>query len=168
MMSFPLLAGKSAHVPGHLSRGSHSEWDNRVATLVAPSLWMGKWQPQTHTVTLSPRYVDVPHIKSTRVCFIQICIEKYLSCHVIPLTDLVTGGIWEEKKHKQTVYSRMLYWWWLSGVAALTCLSTLLHCLTKSCVVVPACICLWQCLAWQFCISHHVVWHGQTMWASTI
>ena len=54
MMSCPLLAGKSAHAPGHLSGGSHSEQDTKVATLVAPSLQRGKWWPQAHTMTLSP------------------------------------------------------------------------------------------------------------------
>ena len=37
-MSYFLLAGKSVHVPGHLSRDSLSEWDTEVAALVAPPI----------------------------------------------------------------------------------------------------------------------------------
>ena len=37
-------------VPGHLSRGSCSEWDAGVAALVAPSLQRGKWWPKAHSV----------------------------------------------------------------------------------------------------------------------
>ena len=52
MMSCPLLAGMSAHAPGQLGGGSHSEQDARAATLVAPSSQSGKWWPQVHTMTL--------------------------------------------------------------------------------------------------------------------
>ena len=36
MMSCPLLVGKSAHAPGHLNRGSYSEWNTEADTLIAP------------------------------------------------------------------------------------------------------------------------------------
>ena len=42
MTSCPPLAGKSVHAPGHLSGGSHSEWDAGVAALVKPLLQGGK------------------------------------------------------------------------------------------------------------------------------
>ena len=35
-MSYLLLAGKFAHVPGYLSGGSCPEWDAEVATLGTP------------------------------------------------------------------------------------------------------------------------------------
>ena len=54
MMSCPVLMGKSVHAPGHLIRGSCSEWDARVATLVTPSLQREKWQTEANTVTLCP------------------------------------------------------------------------------------------------------------------
>ena len=38
MMSYLLLAGKSAHAPCHLSGGSHSEQDAEAATLVTPPI----------------------------------------------------------------------------------------------------------------------------------
>ena len=38
MMSCSLLAGNSAHAPGHLSRGSCSEWNPKAAALVTPLL----------------------------------------------------------------------------------------------------------------------------------
>ena len=37
MMSYLLLVGKSAHVPGHLSVGSHSELNTKVKALIVPS-----------------------------------------------------------------------------------------------------------------------------------
>ena len=43
MMSCPLLAGKSVHAPGHLSRDSYSEWDARAAALVTALLQKRKW-----------------------------------------------------------------------------------------------------------------------------
>ena len=38
IISCLLLVGKSAHVPGHPSGGSHSEWDARAAAQVATLL----------------------------------------------------------------------------------------------------------------------------------
>ena len=44
MMSCLHLVGKSAHVPGHLSIGSHSEWNTRANALIGLLLERGKWQ----------------------------------------------------------------------------------------------------------------------------
>ena len=73
------FGGKSVHAPGHLSRGSCSEWDAKVAALVAPSLWRGKWWPQEHTVTLSPWVLWCALMSSQPGCiFIRTCIENYI------------------------------------------------------------------------------------------
>ena len=47
-----LLAGKLAHACGHLSEGSHSEWNAKVDALIALSSQRGKCQPQVHAMTL--------------------------------------------------------------------------------------------------------------------
>ena len=60
MMSYLLLVGKSVHAPGHLSISSCSEWNTRANALISPQLEREKWQSQAYTVTLSPRYFDVP------------------------------------------------------------------------------------------------------------
>ena len=36
MMSYLLLVGKSVHAPGHLSGGSHSEWNAEANGLIGP------------------------------------------------------------------------------------------------------------------------------------
>ena len=48
------------HAPGHLSVGSHSEWNTGANTLIGPQLKGGKWLPQAHAVTLSSRYFNGP------------------------------------------------------------------------------------------------------------
>ena len=74
MMSCPLLVGKSAHLPGHLSGGSCSELNAKVDALITPSSWRGKWQLQVHTMTHSPRYFDVPPCQANQGMF-------YLNMH---------------------------------------------------------------------------------------
>ena len=58
MMSSLLCMGKSVHVPGHLNISSDSEWNAGANALISPQLKGGKWWPQVHAVTLSPRYFD--------------------------------------------------------------------------------------------------------------
>ena len=41
MMSYLLLVGRSVHVPGHLSEGSHSEQNAEVNALISPHLEEG-------------------------------------------------------------------------------------------------------------------------------
>ena len=46
MISYLLLAGKSAHVPGNLSRGSHLEWNAKVNALIGPHFKEGNGSPR--------------------------------------------------------------------------------------------------------------------------
>ena len=72
------LAGRSAHAPGHMSGGSHSEWNAKAAALVAPSLGRGKWWSQVHAVTLSPRYFKAPLHQANQGTFYWNMHKKYI------------------------------------------------------------------------------------------
>ena len=52
MTSYLILAGKSAHVPGHLSIGSHAVWNAKVIALIGPHFKEGNDGTSTHCDTL--------------------------------------------------------------------------------------------------------------------
>ena len=102
MMPWSVLVGMSVHVPGQLSRSSHSEW-RCWSRCSSPFFWGGRncghscipWHSPTGTS-------KCPHIKSARIHFIKKHVENYnlqLECIIYLKTWACT------KSTKQSTFS---------------------------------------------------------------
>ena len=108
MMSCTLLAGKSAHAPGHLIGDSRSEQNPEVDTLITTHHEEGNGSPR-HTLWHSPPgTLMCPLIESTRICFIPNmykniysnvryvkCVQEYIQeCIKIKVQILFIWLVW--------------------------------------------------------------------------